>query len=468
MSGTMMDSYQIVPIQGENPYELDLDTLERFLQSPDHVPTANNSRLEIKPVSDPDPDDPLTWNLDFNCLDFPDEIPGQGTMAMGVDQLGSVYDSGNNSKNKVPVGLSSDCETQMQYYYYEDSSIPEGREQVHTGSVNANMLSAVHPISVWPQEPRPINCSCCQVLREIVHSDGGICFFSFFVLPISIWLHLSCDVSVVMRVILYFLAGRITTKLEIHGRVGMISHAILESHQYFTDRPPESYFQIIELVSSTAPSFSDSMQKTKIISKFSVSFLGVKSLMLHRLNVCSFTNKSLEEVKHLTKEYCIGKEREGFFMEQDNFSKFYEAVCVGYDWNDILEVHSPTVSADEQQLQQAPWEENEVDKQDRTYLSLQRERAAKLKVKDLAEYFDYPIQKASEMLNLCCTVLKRKCRQEGVQRWPHRKVKSLKKQMEKVRAFMESNNHSVVEYARLQGSLENLQQQLDVIFTRGY
>ncbi|CAN1122972.1 Protein RKD4 [Linum perenne] len=393
MSGTMMDSYQIVPIQGENPYELDLDTLERFLQSPDHVPTANNSRLEIKPVSDPDPDDPLTWNLDFNCLDFPDEIPGQGTMAMGVDQLGSVYDSGNNSKNKVPVGLSSDCETQMQYYYYEDSSIPEGREQVHTGSVNANMLSAVHPISVWPQEPRPINCSCCQVLREIVHSDGG----------------------------------RITTKLEIHGRVGMISHAILESHQYFTDRPPESYFQIID-----------------------------------------FTNKSLEEVKHLTKEYCIGKEREGFFMEQDNFSKFYEAVCVGYDWNDILEVHSPTVSADEQQLQQAPWEENEVDKQDRTYLSLQRERAAKLKVKDLAEYFDYPIQKASEMLNLCCTVLKRKCRQEGVQRWPHRKVKSLKKQMEKVRAFMESNNHSVVEYARLQGSLENLQQQLDVIFTRGY
>ncbi|CAN0913832.1 Protein RKD4 [Linum grandiflorum] len=308
-----MDSNQIVPIQGENPYELDAEAIERFLKSPDRVhPTVNNTGLETEHVSDPtqtslvdvpDPDDPMTWDIDF-CLDFADEIPCQ---------LGSVQDSGECTEKNAAVGSD--------YFYYEDTSVPV---------------------------PRPFNCSSCQVLREIVHSDGG----------------------------------RMTTKLEIHGSVGVIFHAILESHQYFADRPPESYFQMID-----------------------------------------FTNKSLEEVRHLMKEYCVGREKEGFFMEQDTYSKFYESVCVGYDWNDILEVHSPTASAEEQQPQQQVLpEETEGEKQDRSHLSIQRERAAKLKVKDLAEYFDYPIQKASVMLNLCSTVLKRKCRQEGVRRWPHRKV----------------------------------------------
>ncbi|XWS62000.1 hypothetical protein CRYUN_Cryun07bG0173300 [Craigia yunnanensis] len=48
------------------------------------------------------------------------------------------------------------------------------------------------PLSVWPSEPVPFGCSCCQVLREIVHTNG----IDF-------------------------------TKLEIHGRLGMICHVIL-------------------------------------------------------------------------------------------------------------------------------------------------------------------------------------------------------------------------------------------------
>ncbi|KAL7001751.1 hypothetical protein U1Q18_002899 [Sarracenia purpurea var. burkii] len=49
-------------------------------------------------------------------------------------------------------------------------------------------------LSVWPVPPVPFTCSCCQVLREITHTNG---------------IHI--------------------TRLEIHGRIGLICHAVLEN-----------------------------------------------------------------------------------------------------------------------------------------------------------------------------------------------------------------------------------------------
>lgn len=50
---------------------------------------------------------------------------------------------------------------------------------------------------------------------------------------------------------------------------------------------------------------------------------------------------------------------------------------------------------------------------------------AKLSLKDLAKYFDLPIMEASRNLKVGLTVLKKKCREFGIPRWPHRKIKSL-------------------------------------------
>ena len=50
---------------------------------------------------------------------------------------------------------------------------------------------------------------------------------------------------------------------------------------------------------------------------------------------------------------------------------------------------------------------------------------ARIALKDLAKYFDPPIVEASRNLNVGLTVLKRKCREFGVPRWPHTKIKSL-------------------------------------------
>lgn len=52
----------------------------------------------------------------------------------------------------------------------------------------------------------------------------------------------------------------------------------------------------------------------------------------------------------------------------------------------------------------------------------QRERAGKLKLRDLAEYFHLPISAASKEMNICASAIKKICRKEGLSRWPHRKV----------------------------------------------
>ncbi|GJZ80673.1 RKD5-like protein isoform X1 [Tanacetum coccineum] len=50
---------------------------------------------------------------------------------------------------------------------------------------------------------------------------------------------------------------------------------------------------------------------------------------------------------------------------------------------------------------------------------------ASLALEDLSKYFDVPIIQASKSLKVGLTVLKKKCREFGIPRWPHRKIKSL-------------------------------------------
>ncbi|KAF9617430.1 hypothetical protein IFM89_036391 [Coptis chinensis] len=43
--------------------------------------------------------------------------------------------------------------------------------QEEVANVNSECVNA-RPLSVWPPQPIAFNCSCCQVLRDIVHSNG--------------------------------------------------------------------------------------------------------------------------------------------------------------------------------------------------------------------------------------------------------------------------------------------------------
>lgn len=49
---------------------------------------------------------------------------------------------------------------------------------------------------------------------------------------------------------------------------------------------------------------------------------------------------------------------------------------------------------------------------------------------ELAKYFHMPINDVSQELGICATLLKKICRKNGINRWPHRKIKSLDKMIE--------------------------------------
>ncbi|RLN09046.1 protein RKD3-like [Panicum miliaceum] len=56
----------------------------------------------------------------------------------------------------------------------------------------------------------------------------------------------------------------------------------------------------------------------------------------------------------------------------------------------------------------------------------------------VSRYFSLPIKQAARELNVGLTVLKKRCRELGIPRWPHRKVKSLQTLIDKVQEFGES------------------------------
>lgn len=74
--------------------------------------------------------------------------------------------------------------------------------------------------------------------------------------------------------------------------------------------------------------------------------------------------------------------------------------------------------------------DNETDVESSPGFLVKKKRApsdlvAKISLSDLVKYFGMPIVEASRNLNVGLTVLKRKCREFGIPRWPHRKIKSL-------------------------------------------
>ncbi|XVF12690.1 hypothetical protein REPUB_Repub08aG0140800 [Reevesia pubescens] len=55
-----------------------------------------------------------------------------------------------------------------------------------------------------------------------------------------------------------------------------------------------------------------------------------------------------------------------------------------------------------------------------------RKRTAPLELDEIQNYFDFPISKAAKEMKVGLTVLKKRCRELNIMRWPYRKIKSLK------------------------------------------
>ncbi|XP_073053934.1 uncharacterized protein [Primulina eburnea] len=288
----------------------------------------------------------------------------------------------NNTANDPENGY---YETNFSEFYLE-----ENRQDQNMGNCSYFQEHSDHmnpmPIPICPVPSSTHSCICCQTLREIFHINGTDAL-----------------------------------KLEIHGRLGIISHAIEE--KYSTDM----------------------------------------SSQYHEYQKFDFWNKSISCVKQFLIKYCDDRRQEGYIVLQDPLSGFYEALSIGIDGYGSQDPDLFQASTDmnrKDSLNQLVEEESDV-RLTKNYIAAQRERAGKLKLRDLAEYFHLPISAASKEMNICASAIKKICRKEGLSRWPHRKIKSIKSQISKKKKSLNSVDEDERERALAQ--IHELEQILELL-----
>ncbi|KAI7734669.1 hypothetical protein M8C21_009087 [Ambrosia artemisiifolia] len=115
--------------------------------------------------------------------------------------------------------------------------------------------------------------------------------------------------------------------------------------------------------------------------------------------------------------------------------------------------------------------ENEESDQSATDVSWKKKKRAATKdiaslgLEDLAKYFDLPIIEASKNLKVGLTVLKKKCREFGIPRWPHRKIKSLdgliSDLQEEVKRQQEDDEEAALAVAQRQKMIESEKERIE-------
>ncbi|KAL6523957.1 hypothetical protein OROMI_031052 [Orobanche minor] len=241
-------------------------------------------------------------------------------------------------------------------------------------------------IPMWPVPPSPHSCTCCQTLREFYHTNGTQ-----------------------------------VLKLDVHGRLGLISHAVLE--------------------------------------RYNSNYVSSES---HEYHMFDFCQESISRVKQFLVQYCNDRKREGYVLLQDPLSNFYDALCIGLNGDDSSEanIFPPQTSGGDMHMNQEDGlNQPEEDGMGvtKSYLASQRERTGKMKLSDLAGYFHLPINAASNEMKICPSALKNICRKEGLSRWPYRKIKSIEGKIKKKQSL---NSSDANERARAEVEIQELQKGL--------
>ncbi|KAJ7958396.1 RWP-RK domain containing protein [Quillaja saponaria] len=242
--------------------------------------------------------DPYESPLNHNILNFAnDQNPTLADLSQPTLQGPFPYTSSLPEINETTPGDNHPFSDPMVHGAFQSNngggSTEAGPSNVHAESSHQgqenfgsqNFGEDGIPLSIWPEPPIPFFCSCCQVLRQLVHTNGSI-----------------------------------IAKIEIHGRLGMICHAILEERN-----------------------------------------VNVSSSNHHQIKMFDFCGKSLEDIKYFLMQYCLRQNLAGFAMMEDPLSSYYETLCIGLDWDDDLnDFHqfSPNNSGEASEMEQEAEAEN--------------------------------------------------------------------------------------------------------------
>ncbi|KAK8690431.1 hypothetical protein V6N13_073964 [Hibiscus sabdariffa] len=77
--------------------------------------------------------------------------------------------------------------------------------------------------------------------------------------------------------------------------------------------------------------------------------------------------------------------------------------------------------------------------------TFRRKRTCALELDEIQKYFGFPISEAAKEMNVGLTLLKKRCRELNILRWPHRKIKSLKSLINNVKELGLTNEVEMLE-----------------------
>ncbi|XP_027356920.1 uncharacterized protein LOC113866238 [Abrus precatorius] len=345
-----MDNAGFVPSHDTNIFDWRNATLAHFTtnDAPNSLSQQQNTPYGLEPFMDP--------IIPQGNLPFADPIIQQGNVPFMDPMVQDHFMHNNGGTGNFLEGPS-----------------------LHDPENETLEFNEVLPLSHWPQSPAPFFCSCCHVLREIIHTNGT----NF-------------------------------QKLEIHGTLGLITHAIHRQN---------------------------------------ITVAGPNNVQYEMIDFCY---RNPDEIRTFLINYCAQQASSGYVIMQDPLSTYYEALCTGLDWTEDLSDEcidlNPNNSANEM--------EQEAENGTGTKISLasQRERAGRMELSDFSDYFHLPIEEASRQVSLCPTVVKKICRRAKLKRWPYRKVKSITKQIGLLRRALGSED--AVSRVRTQEEINRLVQQM--------
>ncbi|KAI9118475.1 hypothetical protein K1719_010807 [Acacia pycnantha] len=359
---------------------------------------ADPNPTDIVPYVDPLDEDPnLILNFDENL----------NPMLLNSSNNHHVQNFPSNSSSAVPEmyddaavqALLADISPYLDPMIPSDNvsqTVPSHQFPQQNIQIVPQQINNQSSTTLWPNSPIPLSCTFCQVLREIVYTDGVL----------------------------------LVSRLQIHGKPGIISHALLyqkpdagsSSAQQQQQQPP---FQIID-----------------------------------------FTNKNMYQIKAFVARHCLNQNSMGYFMLPDSLSLYYETLCCGLDWAEDFKYDPTDQNPDDDNSGEKTGMEQEVKAGDDmkaetsdTCLAEQRERVEKMKLSDMRDVFGLPIQKAAKRMKLCPTQMKKICRKQGLERWPRRKVKCIERQISILKRALESEQGAATR-AQTEAEIEKLEKDL--------
>ncbi|XP_019710662.2 protein RKD1-like [Elaeis guineensis] len=166
----------------------------------------------------------------------------------------------------------------------------------------------------------------------------------------------------------------------------------------------------------------------------------------------SFLEEEVLDVAPLVQSY----PSEPFFPTQDLFQEEPSSMFDGENgfWDDMKE------GTENKKAASVCHGEKRGEKKMRNLRECREEKV--LTFEEVSHYFYMPITQAAKELNIGVTLLKKKCRELGIPRWPHRKLKSLQTLIKNVKEFGREDG-DVGETKIIRSALEILEQERKLV-----